>query len=72
MRLKQVHRLPVIDECGRVVGVLSLNDIACEAQRERAERRQAEISAASVAETLAAIGRPRNKHGFSIELDYVE
>lgn len=51
MRSHQVRRLPVVDN-GRVVGLLSLNDLALAIDRHRA-------SAESVAETLAAIDRHR-------------
>jgi CBS domain-containing protein len=34
MRLKQIHRLPVIDNEGRLVGVVSLSDIARGVQSE--------------------------------------
>jgi CBS domain-containing protein len=54
MRERQVRRLPVIDAKGRLVGLLSLNDIAIEAVRER-ELRQREVSAAEVGLTLAAL-----------------
>ena len=70
MRLIQVHRLPVIDNDGRVVGVVSLNDIARSARSETHGRE--EPSGKGVAETLAAISRPRNKYRFSIDLEYVE
>jgi CBS domain-containing protein len=33
MRMGQVRRLPVTDSAGRLVGILSLNDIAVEAGR---------------------------------------
>jgi CBS domain-containing protein len=69
MRLKQVHRLPVIDNYGRVIGVVSLNDIAVAAQ---SEAHRGEISSTAVVETLAAIFRPRDKHGYSTEREYVE
>jgi len=70
MCLKQVHRLPVIDNDGRVVGVVSLNDIARTAEEQT--RRPEESSGKAVAETLAAICNPRDKHGFSVEREYVE
>ncbi len=69
MRLKQVHRLPVIDNNGRVIGVISLNDLALAAQ---SEAHRGEISGTVVMETLAAISQPRDKHGYSTERDYIE
>ncbi len=51
MQERQVRRLPVTGLDGRLVGILSLNDIAREVSRE---------SPQSVAETLAAIGEPQH------------
>lgn len=42
MRTNQVRRLPVIDLSGHLVGVLSLNDIAREVQREKGAGRTKE------------------------------
>jgi CBS domain-containing protein len=53
MRDHQVHRMPVVDDDGHPVGIVSLNDIACASQRN------ADISAKEVAATLAAVGAPR-------------
>jgi CBS-domain-containing membrane protein len=55
MRSAQVRRLPVVDAEGLLVGLISLNDIALEAARERSTRRQKEVSDAEVGETLASI-----------------
>jgi CBS domain-containing protein len=52
MRQMQVRRLPVVDEDGRLCGVLSITDIV------RAARGDGATSAAVIA-TLAAIGAPR-------------
>lgn len=54
LRKNQVRRLPVTDSDGRLVGLLSLNDLACEARRERGQKKK-EVSDAEVGETLAAI-----------------
>jgi hypothetical protein len=45
----------VIDDRGRLVGLVSLNDIVREADRERSEGPRADVRTDSVAETLAAI-----------------
>lgn len=55
---KQIRRLPVVDATGRLVGILSLNDIAQEAARERGQKRKS-VSDAEVGATVAAICEPR-------------
>lgn len=54
MRERQVRRLPVCDEQGRLQGVLSLNDLAREAVRPRTK-----LAPHEVVETLAAVGQRR-------------
>jgi CBS domain-containing protein len=62
MREAQVRRLPVVDRGERLLGLLSLADLAEEAAHERERRgRKREITEAEVGETLAAICRPRPK-----------
>lgn len=56
MRLHQVHRLPVVDESSRLVGLLSLNDIA-RARVSSAATRPAELG--DLVKTVAAIARRR-------------
>jgi CBS domain-containing protein len=58
MQSAQVHRLPVVDDAGQLLGVLSLADVAQEAAREAGAKRQ-EVSAREIGETLVAISRPR-------------
>jgi CBS domain-containing protein len=58
MRQAQVRRLPVVDDRGSLVGILSLADLAREAEHERRLRQQ-EVSRVDVGGTLAAICRPR-------------
>jgi CBS domain-containing protein len=48
MQRYQIRRLPVVDDERRVVGMLSLNDIACRG-----------LSPSEVAVTMAAVCRPR-------------
>lgn len=55
LRSHQLHRLPVVDEAERLVGVVSLNDLARHAVRQRAS--SGERSA--VAETLGLVNTPR-------------
>lgn len=61
MRASQVHRLPVIDAGDRIVGILSLHDLAHAAARETGTKKGA-ITLAAVGETLAAICVPRRPH----------
>ncbi len=49
MRRRQIHRLPVVDDAGHPVGILSLNDLA------RAAKQGADVGASEVAGTLAAV-----------------
>jgi CBS domain-containing protein len=57
LRSAQVHRLPVIDERGRLVGVVSLNDLARHAARKHGPSASSERAA--VAETLGRVNAPR-------------
>lgn len=57
MREAQIRRLPVIDEEGRLIGMISLADLAREAARE-VKTGAAEISENEVGDTLAAICEP--------------
>lgn len=69
MREQQVRRLPVVDGNDRLVGLLSLADLAREARRQR-DRRETELCTDEVAMTLAAIGQRREEGspGYRIEL----
>ncbi len=66
MRDNRIRRLPVVDKAGRLVGILSLNDIAREARREAASGRRAEVGEEDVTETLAMICEPRGSREVSI------
>jgi CBS domain-containing protein len=59
MRAAQVRRLPVVDAGGRLVGLLSLNDIAREVARQRGTKRKPAVGNEELAMTLAAICTPR-------------
>lgn len=60
MRDHQVRRLPVVDDKGRLVGLLSLNDIARSAADAGRKAGAAQtVTPNEVAETLAVVGRPR-------------
>jgi CBS domain-containing protein len=53
MRTHEIHRLPVVDSRGRLVGILSLSDLV--GREDRVEPSQA----VEIAETLSAIRRRR-------------
>ncbi|MCK6588758.1 MAG: CBS domain-containing protein [Polyangiaceae bacterium] len=57
MRRHQVRRLPVTDLGGRLVGLLSLNDITRHIERSR-HNGEGALSSQAVAQTLAAICSP--------------
>jgi len=59
MRQHKVRRLPIVDDSGKLVGILSLSDIAREAERERREGERKQIKAAEIAETLGGICEAR-------------
>jgi len=59
MRAHKVRRLPVADADGHLLGILSLNDIARQAARERTRKTKKAVSAAEVADILGAICEPR-------------
>ena len=55
----RIHRLPVLDQDDRLIGLLSLADIAREAEREHA-RATKEVADTQVAEVLETISAPRS------------
>lgn len=58
MREQHVRRLPVVDDCGRLVGLVSLNDLAQAAVGEE-DRQVRSAALARVGETLAEACAPR-------------
>lgn len=58
MRSRRVRRLPVVDSREKVIGLLSLNDVARAAQQQRG-RRVPDIAGEEVLSTLGAICEPR-------------
>lgn len=61
MRAARVRRLPVVDEAGQLLGVVSLADIAREAGRERrvAGTKRIDVGLDEVAETLCDVVEER-------------
>ncbi len=53
MQKQQIHRMPVVDDDGHPIGIVSLNDLA------RASQRTKDISSNEVAATVAAVCAPR-------------
>ncbi len=61
MRDKQVRRLPVTDAQGRLAGIISLNDIAREGEREDELKKAREVSDAEIARVMASVCAPRHR-----------
>ncbi|HTM44570.1 MAG TPA: CBS domain-containing protein [Polyangiaceae bacterium] len=64
MREARVRRLPVTDDGGRLIGLISLNDIALEAANERSSHTP-QIALNDVALTLSAVCRQRGSDGLT-------
>jgi CBS domain-containing protein len=58
MQANQIRRVPVIDEAARLVGIVSLNDIAIASTKQRSG-----VSAEEVSNTLGLIGGKRDENG---------
>jgi CBS domain-containing protein len=75
MRQNQIRRVPVLDPDGKVVGIVSLNDLALAVRRPRTEE-TTPITGHEISETLSAICRPRghvfNPIGFAPEAGELE
>jgi CBS domain-containing protein len=67
MRSQQVRRLPVLDADSRLVGMVSLNDLAREAERHVGRKGRA-VSAEEITVTLAAVSRARQVKDLAIPL----
>jgi CBS domain-containing protein len=67
MRSRQVRRLPVLDAAGQLVGMVSLNDLAREAERHVGRKGRA-VSAEEITVTLAAVSRSRQVKELAIPL----
>jgi CBS domain-containing protein len=62
LRSHQIRRLPVLNEKNDLAGIVSLNDIAREAEREIGLKGR-EISTQEVTATLATVSQPRHHNG---------
>jgi len=58
MSSHQVRRLPVLGNSGKLIGIISLNDLARETEQEIDQKKQ-EIRPTDLTNTLAAICQPR-------------
>ncbi len=59
MRTNQVRRLPVVDVEGRLIGILSLSDLARQAMAPtRSRSKKKDVAVSDVGETLGAISTP--------------
>ncbi len=65
MRLHQVRRLPVLDASGALAGIISLNDLAIEAEREIG-RKGRDLTGQEVSSTLAAVCAPREGRSLAV------
>lgn len=61
MREKQIHRLLVTDAEQHPVGLISLNDIACEGAREAEMKKARQVSDAEISALLASVCAPRHR-----------
>ena len=55
MRSQQLRRLPVVDDKGRIIGILSLNDIATRGHKQKHVGGRGELGSEAIASTLSAI-----------------
>jgi len=64
MREKRVRRLPVMNEKGILVGVLSLDDVAREARRQYGKG-ELDVTPDGVASTLGVVAEPRKSQNLT-------
>lgn len=60
MREARVRRLPVINDEGALIGLISLADLACEAEREQPLQSR-RVTGNEIGVTLASICKPRHR-----------
>ncbi len=61
MREKQIHRVPVVDDQGRLMGIIALNDIAREAAQEGQANKPRQVTDAEISSTIASVCAPRHR-----------
>src|SRR5271157_4292832 len=61
MRQNKIRRLPVVDADTRLAGIISLDDIAREGERERATKVARQVTDMEIAQTLASVCDPPTK-----------
>lgn len=59
MRDNKIRRLPVCDSNGKPIGIISLSDLACEAEREQRGGKGRAVRSGDLAEVLRAVSEPR-------------
>lgn len=60
MRVHKIHRVPIVDEDRRLIGLLSTNDLAREAALEL-RRKRPDVAEGEFVSTLACICEPRGR-----------
>jgi signal-transduction protein with cAMP-binding, CBS, and nucleotidyltransferase domain len=60
MRDNKIRRLAVCDPDGKLVGIISLSDLALEAERARRGASKRLIRSSEIAEVLGAVSQPRS------------
>ena len=66
MRDQQIRRVPVVDERGSLIGIVSLADLAREAEKQNASASQ-DITETEIGDTLAAICEPGQRRSGGAE-----
>jgi len=59
MKQSQVHRLPVVDGAGQLLGIVSLADLARSARKPSAGKARSTPTPTEIGDTVAAISRAR-------------
>lgn len=59
MRDNKIRRLPVCDSNGKPIGIISLSDLAREAEREQLGGKGRAVRSSDLAEVLSAVSEPR-------------